>query len=230
MLSYQVPTFIGRIYVITNIANGKQYIGQTIQSIDSRWRGHIQTSYTKADYPLPCAIRKYGRQGFKVTEIAIARSRFCLNQLEQYYIRLFQTASPRGYNLDYGGGVSKRAPEIGKRISEARKGRKLGPQKRPRTPEHSLRLSLARRGKPSPLKGKNRSPEFREKLRKSFVDRPGHPHTEAFKQRLSERNKGNAYMRGRTQSPEHIRKRIENTMRTKGLDVLRSKYLNPGTE
>ena len=29
------------IYLITNKINGKQYVGQTIRTIEERWKGHI---------------------------------------------------------------------------------------------------------------------------------------------------------------------------------------------
>lgn len=54
------------IYKITNIINGKVYIGQTSFSIEKRFKEHLQDS-NKAHTekrPLYDAIRKYGKDKF----------------------------------------------------------------------------------------------------------------------------------------------------------------------
>jgi group I intron endonuclease len=55
----------GKIYKITNVINGKVYIGQTIQKrASSRWHVHKSLSKYKEEY-LYRAIRKYGLENFK---------------------------------------------------------------------------------------------------------------------------------------------------------------------
>ena len=57
----------GTIYVITNLINGKQYVGQTNGNYMKRFQEHLK-SFTREDRynaPLYCAIRKYGADNFK---------------------------------------------------------------------------------------------------------------------------------------------------------------------
>lgn len=57
----------GYIYEIVNLKNNKRYIGSTNNPYQ-RWKQHIRASYTKDNisynYPLQCAIRKYGVNNF----------------------------------------------------------------------------------------------------------------------------------------------------------------------
>lgn len=90
-----------RIYCITNSANGKRYVGQTIQSIETRWRQHC--SLQGKCRAIESAIRKYGAGAFSIEEIASAESQSELDALEQEWIARLDTVSPNGYNLSGGG-------------------------------------------------------------------------------------------------------------------------------
>lgn len=49
------------IYLITNLINGKQYVGQTIYTAEQRFKQHL-----RGDLYIDKAIRKYGVENFKL--------------------------------------------------------------------------------------------------------------------------------------------------------------------
>ena len=95
------------IYKITNLINGKIYIGQTIVPEPVRWQQHIFWAYNnpEQDATLLCrAIKKYGKENFK-REILERIPNEELNERETYYIDLFNSTNKEiGYNLSLGGG------------------------------------------------------------------------------------------------------------------------------
>lgn len=89
------------VYRITNIINGKSYIGQTIHSKEKRFSQHCSRS--EGCVYLNNAIVKYGRKNFKIAVLSRCGSIEEMNHREKYYIKLFDTLSPNGYNLRSGG-------------------------------------------------------------------------------------------------------------------------------
>ena len=81
------------IYKITNLINGKVYIGQA-SDIYTRWTNHKNASLRKDKkeykYPLYRAFRKYGIENFKF-EIIEECSEEELNEKEIYYIDFYNT-------------------------------------------------------------------------------------------------------------------------------------------
>ena len=86
------------VYKITNAANGKIYVGQTIHSLTTRWHYHIKAALKGSTCAIHSAIRKYGRETFIVEELAVGDSLEDLNQKEAYYIVQLNTLAPAGYN------------------------------------------------------------------------------------------------------------------------------------
>lgn len=89
------------IYKITNKINNKVYIGQTIHSIESRWKRHQYDAFKK-DTHFARAIRKYGAENFIVEQIDIANSKEELNEKEIYWIKYYNSTID-GYNSTDGG-------------------------------------------------------------------------------------------------------------------------------
>ena len=86
------------IYKITNSINGKNYIGQTIQSVERRYRCHINSAMSNnADTHLARAIRKYGPSAFSYSVIDTADDESELLKKEQKWIKECNSIK-NGYN------------------------------------------------------------------------------------------------------------------------------------
>ena len=92
------------IYKITNLVNGKVYIGQS-QNIKERWKDH-RTDYKRGEVILYRAMRKYGIDNFSF-EVIEECSVDELNEKEIYYIAEYNSyiyaENSNGYNMTIGG-------------------------------------------------------------------------------------------------------------------------------
>jgi GIY-YIG catalytic domain len=94
----------GIIYRITHKESGKVYIGQSIHTVEKRWKAHLADAKKGTSMYFYNALRKYGQQAFDVEEIDAAFSREELNDMEGYWIRFYNSMNPdKGYNLREGG-------------------------------------------------------------------------------------------------------------------------------
>ena len=96
------------IYCITNLVNGKKYVGQST-NIENRWKIHLQQAREKSfygyNYPLYAALRKYGVESFKF-EVLEECSQERLDDREVYWIdrlETFPASAGKGYNILKGG-------------------------------------------------------------------------------------------------------------------------------
>ena len=114
---------MGYIYLITNVVNGKQYVGQTVHAdIDTRWNQHKRMKEHMLGRCIYNAYMKYGIQSFTFRIICICFDEAC-NELEAEYIRRYKTLVPNGYNLKEGGSNSRHNEETRRLISQNRKGK-----------------------------------------------------------------------------------------------------------
>ena len=92
------------IYKITNLVNGKAYIGKTSKTLDQRFAEHKTEAFrSRAEKrPLYSAMRKYGIENFKIELIEDNLSDDIVNEREVYWIRFYQTYC-NGYNATIGG-------------------------------------------------------------------------------------------------------------------------------
>lgn len=205
----------GIIYKITNLLNGKVYVGQTVQKLRKRFNQHKHGTGEGIDQ----AIKKYGIENFKIEPIEVCPCEM-LNEREMFWISHYDCIAPNGYNLTSGGDsdftVSDETREKlrvageGKTLSEetrakigaAQIGHEVTPETRakisaakkgiPKTEEHKAKLSAANKGKKTP-------PETRAKLsaiHKALGTKPpvgsfkGRHHTPESKAKISESKKG----------------------------------------
>src|SRR5271157_603399 len=175
------------IYKVTNLVNGKVYIGKTEIPLIKRWRQHISNSRVK-QYVLSKAIRKYGAHNFSVTTLTTASTRAELNELECKFIAQLQSNNSLfGYNMTVGGDGNEGhtlSPEGRKKVSAARKA--LGTswsKNKVLSAEHRANIAAALSGNTNRL-GLKHSEETIKKLvlnnKRGFLNKH---HSEEAKQR-----------------------------------------------
>jgi group I intron endonuclease len=144
------------VYIVTNIANGKQYVGITT-NLKRRWHQHLSANGSAP--ALHAAINKYGPEGFVLSHICDAFDFDAACDIERNLIQQHNTKAPNGYNLTDGGeGV------IGRTISDDEKESK-------RKTAISVMASLSPEERSEKFGTKNRvwSPEQIEKIRASNI-------------------------------------------------------------
>lgn len=82
------------IYKITNLINGKCYIGQSVH-IERRWQEHKRPSATSV---IATAIKEYGIENFSF-EVLEELPTEKLDERERFYIQKYNSISPNGYNI-----------------------------------------------------------------------------------------------------------------------------------
>lgn len=90
------------IYLRTNLVNGKQYVGQTID-MERRNKNWNALSVRYANKFLTADREKYGLTSFKTEILAEVETREDAWELEKYYIKELKTKFPNGYNRADGG-------------------------------------------------------------------------------------------------------------------------------
>lgn len=112
----------GSVYIATNLVNGKQYVGKSI-NFQKRLTHHIHEAKTGTGYYFQRAIKKYGIQNFMFIKFDLKQEQTA--DAEMMWINLLNTKRPNGYNLTDGGeGIVDSSGTIAKKISKALKGRK----------------------------------------------------------------------------------------------------------
>lgn len=150
----------GVVYLILNKVNGKRYVGQTVQPLKVRFNEHARK---KDNTLISNAIRKYGRENFYCGVIKTCTSKEELNYWEKYFIAVFKSKKPYGYNLTDGGEGTvgyHLTPEACAKISAKNSISLLGNKNAlgyRHTPKSCAKMSAIRKGKP-------KSPEWRAKI------------------------------------------------------------------
>ena len=92
----------GTIYKITNLVNGKIYIGQTVQYYLNRFTQHKSHARTgQSNHKLARALRKYGDSNF-IIEVIEECDISLLDEKEKYWIKYYNSIED-GYNISGGG-------------------------------------------------------------------------------------------------------------------------------
>ena len=103
---------MAKIYKITNVKNGKIYIGMTVDDLEQRFKEHIQecrryeqgTTTKKYKSRLYNAMIADGIQSFRIELIEDNIPRDLVGEREQHYIELLNARDDSiGYNISKGG-------------------------------------------------------------------------------------------------------------------------------
>ena len=100
IIKREIPT--NYIYLITNIVNGKKYIGRCTCDINKRLSAHISSAkYKWNTCKLGEAINEYGKENFTIEKLYEFKEIYQhkANIVEQKFIKGYQTEYPKGYNL-----------------------------------------------------------------------------------------------------------------------------------
>ncbi len=146
------------IYKITNMVNGKIYIGKTKCKLSQRWYIHCNLAKRGSNLYLHRAIRKYGLKSFVLEVLDTIGTEYHLSLAERFWIKKYRCNLPKyGYNMTLGGDGGIATPETRRRISIARTGTHA-------SEETKRKLSQIHKGKPTWIKGKHHSEETRRKI------------------------------------------------------------------
>lgn len=187
------------IYRITNLINGKTYIGQ------HKYK-KLNDSYMGSGKHLKAAQAKYGIENFK-KEILVfnVSKKEHIDLLEKTFIAAERekVGIENCYNIaegGEGGNTGPRSEEWKRKISESKKGKS-------KSEEHKRKISETCKGRPSSMKGKHRSEETKRKLSEALKGNipwnKGKKMSEETKKKISEARKG------KHPSKESNRKRSE---------------------
>lgn len=124
-------SFNGVIYKVTNLINGKIYIGQTI-NYKRRHKDHLSPRYIKKDNAayFHKALNCHGEKNFIWEIIDTGSSYEELNKKESAYILQFNSIAPNGYNCNYGGNNKAFSESSRQKQSLSQKNRFLNPEQR----------------------------------------------------------------------------------------------------
>ena len=174
-------TMVGYIYLITDTTNNMKYTGKHHYNKE----GELDPNYHGSGVIIR-NIYKKRPETLKEEYIKTCYSEEEMNSDEQYYIKLFKTLWPNGYNLTEGGDGGVPCEETRRKLSEIGK-------RRHHSEETKKKLSKSH-------KGKHLSEEHRIKMSES---RKGRKHSKETKKKMSESHKGiNIWMKGKQLSEE----------------------------
>lgn len=113
------------IYLIKNVINQKCYVGQTVQTLEKRWKRHCwQSTQQSSRMAISKALSVHGIESFELTLLQTCDDQQSLNAAEQAWIAKLNTLAPHGYNLTTGGNMKGHLSDESKRkISVANQGR-----------------------------------------------------------------------------------------------------------
>ena len=132
------------IYLHTNRVNGKGYVGQTVYTMDRRWKQHIwDARHNDGPRAFAHALRKYGTEVWDHEVLDVVTSQDGANIAERVWIKQRGTLVPDGYNLAAGGRSFTTHPTTRRRIGNASRARyaAMSPEQRH---EHGLKVNAAR--------------------------------------------------------------------------------------
>lgn len=174
------------VYLLTNTANGKLYVGKTKFTVAARWMKHCKSAEKGSPYAIHCAIRKYGETAFTVSLLDVFDTEDVALFAERNWIAKLRSAGDGGYNMCKGGrGVvgwkptpaniaNMKAAAVGRLPSETCFSRSKEVRAQGLSAEAKARMSEAQRARRSC--GDDVTDDFRETMRQvAFARQPRGP-------------------------------------------------------
>lgn len=155
------------LYEVTNLVNGKTYIGQHITD-------DLEDGYLGSGKALKAAIKKYGRDSFRKEILLFARNEQALNILEMMAVTPEFCERKDNYNLKEGGNSGRPNAEIREKMRQKKLGARNHNYGKPKTAEWKAKVGAAQ-------KGKIISEETRRKI---SIAGKGRRHTEEAKRKI----------------------------------------------
>ena len=157
------------VYLITNLINGKKYVGKTVHTLSDRWSQHKYAARRDRKHShLHSAMRRYGIGAFRAEVICTCSAEKELFRQERYFIKRYGTKNRRhGYNLTDGG--------------------EIGPVGMVHSKESRRKMSKSHSGKNHHFFGKHHSEETRDKIARSNT---GKTATQAARNKMSRTRRG----------------------------------------
>lgn len=168
------------IYMITNLVNGKKYIGQSI-CIERRFREHCNNGKYTDKSLIDTAIQKYGVSNFRFDILEVLpENNEILDEKERLWIKYYNTYENHDdYNLTDGGMSGRKLSEETKnKLSKINTGKKLSPETR-------KKIGQSGRGKKWSEESKKR---FSEKIKGKNHHNYGKPPKLETKLKLSKKS------------------------------------------
>ena len=136
-----------QVYLITNLVNGKKYIGATKQSLRMRLTAHFNEKQRNSLIRIDSL--KYGRNNFKIESLHKCSSKEEMDALEKAAVERENCYAPNGYNVRrWGQSIGGMPLESRKKMSESHKLRfKKNPELRKKMGEYSKMATPYWRGK-----------------------------------------------------------------------------------
>lgn len=154
------------VYVHTNKANGKKYVGQTCQKPEKRWhngRGYIENIYFWR------SIQKYGWDNFEHEVVASNLTKDEADNFEKLLINKLDLMNPMyGYNLTAGGTHGCMSEYTKRRMSDARSGENHPWFGKHLPEETKKKISESHMGEKNHFYGKHHSEETKRKMSESM--------------------------------------------------------------
>ena len=149
---------VGYIYLVTDTTNGMKYTGKHHYHIE----GQLDPNYHGSGVIIK-NIYKKRPETLKEEYIKTCYSEEEMCSDEQYYIKLFKTLWPNGYNLTEGGDGCVHCEETRKKMSQSRSGEKNHFYGKHHSDETKKKIGEKSKGRKGWNKGMKMSDEFKRK-------------------------------------------------------------------
>lgn len=159
-------------------------------SLGRRWSQH---STSKKNSPMYNAFRKYGPENFTIETVCSALDPSYLNELEQYFIKFYNSLVPNGYNLTTGGDSAFNRSQHSKDLQrDAMLGHEVSEETR-------AKISATLMGRPGVRRGSKHTDEAKKLISEKQM---GRKLSEETKAKMSATHK--ARLAGKERTPAQI--------------------------